>query len=218
MNRVRVSIAILLAGFAAAQANAQAPAAALSEPPAGTNMVLVIRAADLGFRTVVLEINGSKAAELKSGESYTGVYAPGKLRFTFPGDAAWQQVDTFAIANEEHVYELKFATIRRPGELFGTAQPGLVLLERKTIIAGYEPPAPPQPKAIAVTDLQGAQKQVIAKRADAGAWRELGRHYLADGDAGKAIRAYRQALRLQPGDADALEALAAIERGAGQKK
>ena len=215
MNRA-ASIALL---FACLQVQAQSlstvpPSAALSEAPAGTNTLLVIRAGDLGDQTVVLEINGSKAAELKSSESYSGVYSPGRLRFTFAGTPT-HTIDAYAIANEEHVYELTLVAVK--GAIFsGTnaTRPVLTLKERKTLIAGYVvPPAPAKEqksKVVAVSDLLSAQKQVIAARADAGAWRELGRHYLAAGDAAKATRAYREALRLQPEDADARKALEAI--------
>jgi tetratricopeptide (TPR) repeat protein len=218
----------LLALLAAAPALAQSlstvpPSAPLAEEPAGTNSVLVIQAGDLGDRTIVMEINGTKVAELKTNGSFRGVYSPGRVRFTFPGDSAYRQVDTFAIANEEHFYEMNLVTDK--GAFFGSSgptRPVLVLKERKTIVAGYVPPPDPakaaKTEAIPVTDLQAAQKQVIAKRLDAGAWRELGRQYLAVGDAGRATRAYGEALRLQAGDLDALEALGAIYAGAGQKE
>src|SRR5258706_16174085 len=106
MNRATELVAILLASLAATQVNAQLPskvppASVLSESPAGTNTVLVIRAGDLSDRTVVLEINGSKVAELKSNQSYTDVYSPGRLRFTFGSDIASLPIDAYAIANEE---------------------------------------------------------------------------------------------------------------------
>jgi len=216
VNLAKAAIALLLASFVAAQAHAQSfvtvpPAALLSEPPAATNMVLVIRAGDLGGQTVALEINGSKAAELTSSQSYTAVYSPGRLRIAFAGDSEWKSFDTYAIANEEHVYELRLVTARKRGDLLSATQPGLVLVQRKTLVEGVTPaPEPAKPQTVAVTDLQSAQKQVISRRSEAGAWRELGRHYLAAGEPAKAARAYRQALRLQPGDADALQALGAI--------
>jgi hypothetical protein len=148
--RAAAFIATLFANLAAAQVHAQfpskvPPAAALSEQPAGTNTVLVIRAADLGSQTVVLEINGSKVAELTSNQSYTGVYSPGRLRFTFGSDAGSLPIDAYAIANEEHVYELQLVAAKGSGALAvlasgGATRPALMLKERKTLIAGYVPP------------------------------------------------------------------------------
>jgi hypothetical protein len=144
---IRCLLAAVLCACPAIQIHAQSPAVplstSLSEPPSATNTVVVIRAGDLGDQAVVLEINGSKVAELKSSQSYTGVYSPGRLRFTF----AETTMDTYAIANEEHVYELQIAAPK------GHA---LVLKERKTTIAGLATQetkaAPPEAIAAQVSD------------------------------------------------------------------
>ena len=227
-----IRAAALIALLAAAPAHAQSlstvpPAVPPTEQPAGTNSLLVIKAGDLGNAVVVVEVNGAKIAEFKSNDSYRGVYSPGRLRFSFPGDKAWRQMDTYTIANEEHVYELKLVTEKGSGPMsvfaaVGPTQPMVILKERKTLIAGYVPPPDPakaaKTNAVAMTDLQGAQRQVIANRDDAGAWRVLGQQYLAAGDPGKAARAYNEALRLQPADLDSLEALGAMYARAGQKE
>ncbi len=103
----------------------------------------MIRAGDLGDRTVVLEINGSKVAELRSNQSYSGVYSAGRLRFTFADMPT--TIDAYAIANEEHVYELQIVA---PKGQVG-ARPVLVLKDRKTTIAGLPSPADVKPPPLA---------------------------------------------------------------------
>ena len=206
------ALALLIASLAAAQVYAQAfqaPAVPLTAQPGTGNTVLVIQAVGLA-KPVAVVINGVKAAELKDGESFRGVYSPGQLQLSLGGG---NPLDSFAIANEELVYELK--EMPAPGARTflssGEMRPALVLKERKSIVAGYKPPPPPAKiQSVEVTDLLGAQKQVVALRADPGAWRELGRHYLAAGDSAKAARAYKEALRLQPGDAATIEVLERI--------
>jgi hypothetical protein len=211
------TLALLLATLAAAQVHAQAfrpPAVPVNEPPGTGNTVLIIRAVGLA-KPVAVMVNGTRAAELKDGETFTAVYSPGHLQFSLGSD---HPVDSYAIANEELVYELKDvpAAGSRTFLSSGEMRPALQLKERKSIVAGYKPPPPPpaeiKSQAVATSDLLGAQKQAVARRADPGAWRELGRHYLAAGETAKASRAYKEALRLQPGDAATIEVLEKIER------
>jgi len=66
-------------------------------------------------------------------------------------------------------------------------------------------------------ELLDAQKLVVTEPANAAAWQALGGMYAARGDAERALRAYGEAIKLQPSNPDLLEAAGALHAKQGQK-
>jgi tetratricopeptide (TPR) repeat protein len=81
-----------------------------------------------------------------------------------------------------------------------------------TTLAAAKPAAPGD------ADLQAAQKAVLDEPGNAALWRTLGQKYVAAGDHERALKAYGEAMKLEPQNLDTLEAAGALHAKLGQKE
>jgi tetratricopeptide (TPR) repeat protein len=238
---------LALATAALAQAPQVPDAAPLKEAPSGTNSRIVIRAGAIGNKTISIDINGQRVATMPPSQTYEGVYSPGRLRINMSEGNRVTSMNTYALANEEYVFELGLETPPAAG-IFGIAgaiaasKPVLVMTGRKETIAGFIPPSTtakpasnpaaessaPARTASPITpasasaappakSIEAAQQLVVSQPSNPHGWRDLGKQYQSAGESDKAIRAYQQALRLDPRDLDSLEGIGAMYAKEGQR-
>ena len=214
----------------------------LSQAASATNSRIVIKTEPLRGQTIDVKINGQRVASMDGDQVYSGVFASGNIIITVPGGKA----EFNAEANKEYTFEVALVPSTSGFIMFGLvgsssmATYSITLKETRvtstqqlteqskqppqvqpgSISAAKIPEKPansPTSIASADSDIQTAQRLVVAEPTNVRAWRELARQYQAAGEADKAIRAYQEALRLEPNDANTLEAVGMLYSKSGQK-
>lgn len=195
---------------------------------------IVITSLPLRGYSADVSINGSRIASVGPDTPYRGEIAPGKTVVTVEGGV----VEFVAKRDHEYVLEITMIPPGTAATLFlGLLAPGSgysIALKRTIEPAsaeGHEAPGITQgtgpiarkgdesPNAIAsvtTPDHHTAQQTVMADPSVAAAWRELATRFQVAGENDKAIRAYENADRFEPGNAATLEALGVLYARAGQ--
>jgi len=196
---------------------------------------IVITSLPLRGYSADVSINGSRIASVGPDTPYRGEIAPGKTVVAVEAGT----VEFVAEHDHEYVLEITMIPPGTAATLFlGLLAPGSgysIALKRTIKPASAErretpgigqgtgPIAPKggeSPNAIAsvtTLDHQTAQQTVMADPSIAAAWRELASLFQVAGENDKAIRAYENADRFEPGNATTLEALGALYAKAGQR-
>ena len=199
------------------------------------NARIVITSQPLRGYSADVSINGRKVAAVDPYTPYQGEIAPGKTIVTVEGEG----IEFDAQPNHEYVLEITMIPPSTAATFFlGLFAPGsgYSIALKKTIkpegTEGQKPPSvtqgagptaqkggkgPIATSSVTTADIHTAQPPIIADPSIAEAWRELARRFQAAGENDKAIRAYENADRFEPGNAATLEALGALYAKAGQR-
>jgi tetratricopeptide (TPR) repeat protein len=204
------------------QPGVAADAAPLSEAASRANAKIVMKTEPLLNNTIHVELNGRRIATMEGDQAYAGVFSPGRMRITVPGEIPEASIEFIAEPNKEYLFNI--ALISSPsipgffrfgfiGALVAMGDVAYTIALKETgeivlsdsMISGT------------VKDIQTAQQRVVAQPSNYRAWRELAQQHQAAGEPDEAIRAYQEALRLEPNDIDTLEVSGALYAQGGQK-
>lgn len=197
------------------------------------NARIVITSQPLRGYSADVSINGKKVAAVDQYRSYQGEIAAGKTIVAAEGEG----IEFVAKPGYEYVLEITMIppTIATSLVLGVLAPKYLVTLkktvepedieEKKTrnvmqnagLISKKEGKSPITTSSVRESATYTEKMATMVDPSIAADWRELARHFLAAGENDKAIRAYQNAERFDPGNANTLEALGALYAKAGQQ-